>query len=344
MTPFVDACLAAPLGVTLLACLEAAHRAEFDPFGLPHGCSPDAVAAAVHAVEEMSFGELCAIAVGQAGRLVGPWQSEAAAILPAAYRHAEARAPIAAAIDRRFDVVLHAPLDPSNQQWWTTKARPSWPFDSRCRFHDFERVYGNGEFSWAGLWTVTDPPAEIHDELVGAWEMYPGPVSRWRLPVRAGARIAEIHRPSDWTALAVAHPHVAAPSTHAGWELLGPNQHDPDLRLLDEPGQHAAAIGEVRQVTPDWRSVAMQFDAVHLSWAGFITAEGYVDVDVDRVTMLRYWSSERTSWLADRFAEPEPLDAPHLTGCVADVLGVSALDDPVRRGADLRLINAALGR
>lgn len=40
-------------------------------------------------------------------------------------------------------------------------------------------------------------------------------------------------------------------------------------------------------------------------------------------TMLRYWSSERTMWLEDVFGDPEPLDAPELTGRLSGTVGLA---------------------
>ena len=92
------------------------------------------------------------------------------------------------------------------------------------RFDDFSDVYGNGEFTWDGFWTVTDPPPETHDGLISAWEMYPGPVTRWRLPVRPRVRLWTINHPTDWVRLVESYPKVASRG-HDGWELPGANQH-----------------------------------------------------------------------------------------------------------------------
>ncbi len=78
-----------------------------------------------------------------------------------------------------------------------------------------------------------------------------------------------------------------------------------------------------RHVLPDWDAVASEYDGVRLSWAGFITTEGFVsDLGDHGATMLRYWSSERTLWLRDVFGEPDPLEAPLLTGNVSDAVGI----------------------
>ncbi len=180
-------------------------------------------------------------------------------------------------------------------------------------FRSFENVYGAGQFSWAGLWTVSDPPDVAHDQLIDAWELYGGPISRWRLPVLPEARVLEVHRPSDWTQLVTDHPRDAA-SHSESWELPGVNQRPTALSALTAvSGQRATRTTIRRHLVPDWRSVADRLDGVHLSWAGFITAEGCItDLGGGDVTMLRYWFSERTHWLADVFGEPKPAPAPVL--------------------------------
>jgi hypothetical protein len=96
---------------------------------------------------------------------------------------------------------------------------------------------------------------------------------------------------------------------------------------------------------PDWSQVAESFDAVHLSWAGFITTEGYViATGDDEFTMLRYWGSERTHWLHDWFGETEPLEAPALSGRVNGDLGISTIADDQRRTEDQRRLYHLLGR
>ena len=94
--------------------------------------------------------------------------------------------------------------------------------------------------------------------------------------------------------------------TTSGLELPGINQHDHHISvLLAATDQRAARASVRRHIVPDWRSVAAHYDGIHLSWAGFITAEGcVVDLAGGDVTMLRYWFSERTLWLADVFTEP----------------------------------------
>ncbi len=340
--PFVEVLLAAPAGVALLARLEAEHRPDVAWFASPVDSDAEAVRRAARAVATMSFGRLVALAAEAAEALAGPWVPDAPESLAAAYRQVGARRSIAEAVAERFGHRLSAPIDLEGQQWWHTDNARYDGFDGIGGFRDFDRVYGNGELTWAGLRTVTDPPPETHEILCVAWEMFDGPISRWRLPVWPDARVWEIHRPSDWVALVETYPQPA-PGPHAGWELAGPNQDVADVAdLLAVPGQHAVRAQIVGHVLPDWAAVASDYDGVHLSWAGFLTTEGYVgDLYGGGVTMLRYWSSERTLWLADVFGTPAPLGRPELPGSIS---GVDVRGDDARRAQDLDVLTGLLGR
>lgn len=342
---FVDAILESPLGVTLLARIETLARRPEGWSSLVDS-SPDGVERALDLLGSMAIGEFMELVVFSAVIDVGPWSPDAPRHAARAYRCATDRAPIAAAIGERFGEVLHRPLDLDAQQWWTTAG--SWNHELAPLFVDFENVYGPGQFTWAGLWTVSDPPEVAHAQLVDAWEMHDGPVTRWRLPVRSGARVFEINGPDDWAKLVTEHPREAA--SHAEhWELPGINQ-DPSTvqELLDVSGQRAARTRIRSHLVPDWRSVAEHWDGVHLTWAGFVTAEGCItELGGGDVTMLRYWFSERTLWLSDMFTQPEPLAPPRMDD---DTLsdGSPAIVHPgdleARRERDLALLSELLGR
>lgn len=314
--------------------------------GLVLDNTPQSVAAAVEAVERMSFGELVEVAVLAGVIDVGPWIPDAAETAAAGYRHAHERAPIAEALNDRFATALHEPIARQAQQWWTTE---DLPVDRLAPlFRHYEQVYGAGQFSWAGLWTATDPPDVAHGQLVDAWELDGSPISRWRLPVLPEARVLEVHRPSDWARLMMEHPRQA-PSHQESWELPGRNQRRSELSALTAvPSQRAARTTMRRHLVPDWRSVAEHYDGVHLSWAGFITAEGCVtDLSEGDVAMLRYWFSERTHWLADVFGEPEPAPAPFLPAHLAqdgDDRSVDVRFDTERQRRDALALGQILGR
>ena len=158
----------------------------------------------------------------------------------------------------------------------------------------------------------------------------------------------EINRPSDWARLVTDHPCEAA-SHGKYWELPGINQDRSAVSsLMDVPGQRAARTSIRSHVVPDWRSVAEHYDGVHLTWAGFITADGCIsDLGHGDVAMLRYWFSERTLWLSDVFGSPRPLAPPHL---LDDTLSdgspatVSAADGDTRPRRDLSVLAGLLDR
>lgn len=339
---FVDALSAAPVGAALLAMLECGVRRDVPAWAIPVDSDGGAVAAAADALAETSLGSLLAVAVDAAAFRVGPWMPDAPVSLAAAYRHVQDRRAIAEAIGEQFGSALHAPLDPATQQWWHSGS-PGNEFFTRPRFRAFDDVYGAGQFTLASMWTVSDPPPEVHGELIGAWELEPDPVSRWRLPARPDARVFEVHRPADWVQLVTEYPATGRP--HPEWELPGPNQLSGDLHeLLAIDCQHGARISIRRHLVPDWAAVAADYDGVHLSWSGFLTTEGFAsDLGDGDVALLRYWFSERTHWVRDVFAEPIPLDAPHLDPDGA-LLGVDVRNDEARRDDDRAILKAQRGR
>jgi len=247
---FVEALVAAPAGAALLALLEGRARRDVPAWVVPVDSDRGAVAAAADAVSEVSLGSLLAVAVDAAAFRIGPWIADAPAVLAAAQRCAEDRRAIAEAIAARFGAVLHRPMDPTAQQWWHSGS-PAVEVHARPRFRSFDAVYGAGQFTWGGMWTVSDPPAEVHGDLIGAWELEPDPASRWQLPVRPDARVIEVHRPADWVRLVTTYPAIGRP--HPEWELPGINQHRSALdALLAIEGQHGARTSIRRHVVPDW--------------------------------------------------------------------------------------------
>jgi hypothetical protein len=337
----VEALLAAPAGVALLAGIDEAGRREVDAARV---LVEGATESTVDRVSRMSFGELVACALQSARSFAGPWNGDAPRMLTNAYRMAPGRRPMAEAIVARFGSQLSEPVRRESQEWWDCDDSAD-EVDVEAAFRDLTSVYGNGEFPWEGLWTVTDPPDEAHTDIVGAWDFFPKPVSRWRVPVTEQARVFEINAPEDWVRLVETYPKVA-PGPHYGWELPGPNQRvaHPE-ELLELSGQHAARASRTVHLLPDWTAVAEDCDGIHLTWAGFLTTEGFVsDLGDGGVTMLRYWASERTLWLSDVFGEPIPLTAPVFARGRSNYRGADASADRRRRDSDWRFLTARLGR
>jgi hypothetical protein len=331
---FVEALLAAPVGVTLLDRLEAGAREGWFPFECLPDSLPEAVAIATESMSGATFGSILDTALQAGSWITGPWVGDAPQNLALAYRHAARRRPIAVAFAERFYSELHRSMEPSVQQWWQDASRLD-----HVQLRSYEDVYGNGEYTWRGVWTATDPPFEVLATLASAWEMRIDTIARWLLPAQPGARVWTIDRSDDWVRLVERYPKVAT-EPHSGWELPGPNQHRGDVSsLLDVVGQHGVRASIVRQVLPDWRAVATDFDCVHLTWAGYLTSEGYIaDMAGGGVTMLRYWFSERTLWLNDVFGEPVFLDFLAQDDNPAD------FDSGTRKAEDLRRLKIYLGR
>ena len=345
-SPFVDHLLAAPAGVALLACLEAEQREDVSWFDALKDSTVDAVGHAANSVSEMPFGNLLALAVSSAEELAGPWSGRALLSLPYLYECAPQRRLIAEAVAEYFESRLHRGADLDAQEWWRDR------FDvegasspGRPLFRDFSEVYGNGEFTHSGLWSVTHPPLEINDDLFSAWDFTRMPVTRWHLPIHAGVRLWNVDHPSDWVRLVETYPKVAT-RPHSGWELPGPNQFPSDTRMLRSlETQHAVRIETSRHMLPDWHAVAHDFDGVHLSWAGFLTTEGFVsDLSDGGVTMLRYWGSERTLWLRDVFGEPTPLAPPTFSNRFGMDHEIEESQVVVRLAEDRELLTTLLGR
>ncbi len=177
--------------------------------------------------------------------------------------------------------------------------------------------------------------------------MYPGPISRWRLPVPPEARIYEIHTQADWARLVTAYPRHPARS-HSSWELPGVNQHVAVIRELMQASSGRAARTDVVVVMPDRWRVAADYDAVHLGRIGVLASEGHVaavpELGPSAVTMLRYWSSERTLWLRGVFGDPLLLTASVLSGRINGDRGIDDTTDERRRDDDRVVLNAVLGR
>ncbi|PRZ43048.1 hypothetical protein CLV47_103104 [Antricoccus suffuscus] len=126
-----------------------------------------------------------------------------------------------------------------------------------------------------------------HGELAYGWDADPiYPVAQTRLKVDSHARVYEITSAVDWHALALTY---GDPETHPG----------PDRSLLNCGGiDHGLA--------PTWNAVTRDYDGVHLTFAGLLSAL-FVPVRTGAVsTTLWNWTSECTCWLRTAFTSSTP--------------------------------------
>ena len=112
-----------------------------------------------------------------------------------------------------------------------------------------------------------------------AGDFYPTfPMRRFHLRASPAARVYEVDGPQAWHVLATRFP------------------------AQDEEGR----------TVPDWGLVATEWDAVHLTLGGLLTAQLVRVVAPDGFTELQSWNSEMTAWLRWCFTEIEQL--PNLEG------------------------------
>ena len=135
----------------------------------------------------------------------------------------------------------------------------------------------------------------------GVGDFRPGfgtpPYGVWRMVIDDAARILEIHSAHDWHSLCVRYP-ASGDERHPGAT--------PDFS--DTPGRLEA----------DWSKVAADWDAVHLSFGGYLTAD---KVRVESETGWTYhwaWDCESTLWLRWMFTGFERVEDHHDTGAHLD--------------------------
>jgi hypothetical protein len=97
-----------------------------------------------------------------------------------------------------------------------------------------------------------------------------------RLEATSG-RVLEIGSPSDWIAFVASYGLRASGESAREWESMS--------------GARAEWF------TPDWRQVGVDYDGVHLTFAGYLST-AYCPLDVGPgLTMLAGWNPDCTAWL-----------------------------------------------
>jgi hypothetical protein len=101
----------------------------------------------------------------------------------------------------------------------------------------------------------------------------PPPYRQWRVEVLASARVYEVHGPDSWRSLCLSYP---------GPVLNG-------------------------RLVPDWHAVGHDWDGIHLSTGGLLTAERVAVGATNPQTELKGWGCESTVWLGWFFGKTERL-------------------------------------
>lgn len=178
-----------------------------------------------------------------------------------------------------FALPAREQIEQTRQQRLDTEAQAmrEWPADPRANFSaqwwsypDYRlrastRSMHDG--APAGLWWVEDSFGEDTAE-----------VARVRMPPRL--RVLEIDGPAAWARLCREHPLVVTEQQKYDW-----------LRTTGRIGAW---------VMPDWSSVAREWDAAHLTVAGYLTTAGRaVPVDETHASVLAGWDPDATFWFSD---------------------------------------------
>lgn len=109
----------------------------------------------------------------------------------------------------------------------------------------------------------------------------------WPLDCAPGARVYEVDGPDDWAALVRAYPLEVTASRRHDW-----------YRVTGRDGAWAI---------PDYPAVAKEWDAIHVTVAGYLTtATRSIQIDDERATVLAGWEPDQTWWLTDTLTNPAP--------------------------------------
>ena len=181
---------------------------------------------------------------------------------------------------------------PGTANWFVDldRRQQEWVSSKNCApevssFHPDLRSHGSGITKPRyAFWTTTSV-----GECLSGWLHYlrwgealrEPPYYRWRLEVLPTARVYEVHGPQDWHTLCLAYPASS--------------------RL---------AYGKVPLETliePNWQAVAEDWDGIHLSVGGLLTAERVRWGIPGTQTHLFGWDVESTVWLHWVFGHIERL-------------------------------------
>lgn len=104
----------------------------------------------------------------------------------------------------------------------------------------------------------------------------------WDVGISPQARIWNITSPDEWGRLAAQYPRDVTASRRHDWH-----------HMTGREGR------EGRWVLPDWLQAARDWDGIHLSLAGSITATAFAIPAADAATVLVGWGPDQTLWLND---------------------------------------------
>lgn len=184
------------------------------------------------------------------------------------------------------------PMDRESQVWVSRDENPPskdslvTPSEPPTRWERYALKPVDGLFTSTMVGDIS-PMAATIDFGVGdfrPWYEDP-PYAVWRMNVDASARIFEIHGSDDWHRLCVEYPAEG-----------NSGRNEPDFSR------------DAGRLVPDWSKVAREWDAVHLSFGGYMTSE-QVRVESEHGWTYHWaWHHEATLWLRWMFNGCERLE------------------------------------
>lgn len=117
-------------------------------------------------------------------------------------------------------------------------------------------------------------------------QQYVESVRYWPVTPDRTARICEITGPDDWVALVTRYPlEVTKSRRHDWWRVAG---------------------WAGPWLMPDYAAAAADYEAVHLTVGGYLTASGRALAVHSARCLLAGWDPDKTYWLADALAGVGP--------------------------------------
>ena len=145
--------------------------------------------------------------------------------------------------------------------------------------------------AWSGNWW-SKPPTGLTRTTRALNSR--GPAGLWLVEDSMGwdhATVRQIHVPADGRVFEIDSPDALAHLCRLfPLDVTASRRHD----------WYRATARNGRWVIPDWAQVAQNFDAVHLTVAGYLSTAGLaVPVENDQMTVLAGWDPDQTFWLKD---------------------------------------------
>ena len=218
-----------------------------------------------------------AIFVAAAGqREIQPWRGDHTELVTRALAAGPRLAGLARAIlGQPAAAWMFAPLDRDHQLWVSedgqapNPAQLVTPSGKRDRWEAYARKPRGALFTSTSIGSSSSALATVEEGSTDYGPDIAPPITVYQFRAAADARVFEVSGPADWRRLCLLTP----------------------------------GINEDGGLVPSWAEVAREWDAVHLSLGGFLTAE-QVRVDgPEGWTEHGFWDFEQTVWLRWVFSE-----------------------------------------